>query len=65
MLMHSFHLIPIHHRPTELDALVYGHLSAILATPLPDNSLAAIITEHETLVDLCKRFGQTYFNSQL
>ncbi|KAI1280853.1 Metaxin-2 [Halotydeus destructor] len=52
-------------KPTELDALVYGHLSAIMATPLPDNSLDAIIRENEKLVDLCTRISSVYFNGKL
>lgn len=52
-------------KPTELDALVYGHISAILATPLPDNGLAAIIREHQKLVELCTRVAETYFHGKL
>lgn len=60
--LRSWRSIAIHHtRPTELDALVYGHLSAILDTPMPDDSLAACIKEHEKLVELCTRIKKTYF----
>ncbi|RWS31482.1 Metaxin-2-like protein [Leptotrombidium deliense] len=48
--------------PTELDALVFGHLSAILTTPLPIDKLAIIVRENEKLVQLCNRIAKSYFN---
>ena len=30
-------------RPTELDALVFGHVFSILTTPLPENRLKVIL----------------------
>lgn len=42
-------------RPTELDALVFGHLFTLLTTPLPDSGrIVAIIKQHRNLVDLCQ-----------
>uniref|UniRef100_T1JEZ3 Metaxin glutathione S-transferase domain-containing protein n=1 Tax=Strigamia maritima TaxID=126957 RepID=T1JEZ3_STRMM len=51
-------------KPTELDALVFGHLFTILTTPLPDNRLAAIVRSYRNLVDLCKNIEQRYFERQ-
>jgi len=48
-------------KPTELDALVFGHLFTILTTPLPDNRLATIVREHRNLLDLCQRIEHEYF----
>ncbi|XP_057320572.1 metaxin-2-like [Microplitis mediator] len=49
--------------PTELDALVFGHLFTILTTPLPVNKLAEIVKSYPDLVDLCKRIEQSFFSS--
>lgn len=51
----------IYRGPTELDALVFGHLFTILTTPLPVNKLAEIVKSYPDLVDLCKRIEQRYF----
>jgi len=48
-------------KPTELDAIVFGHLFAIMNTPLPDNKLCFIIGEYRNLVDLCRRIDVQYF----
>ncbi|KAJ1519484.1 hypothetical protein ONE63_004770 [Megalurothrips usitatus] len=48
-------------KPTELDALVFGHLFTVLTTPLPNNQLAATIRGYRALVDLCKRIEHEYF----
>lgn len=48
-------------KPTELDALVFGHLFTVLTTPLPNNQLAATIRGYRSLVDLCKRIEHEYF----
>ncbi|KAF8768099.1 Metaxin-2 like protein [Argiope bruennichi] len=50
--------------PTELDAIVFGHLFAILTTPLPDNRLCSILREYQNLVDLCQRIDVDYFQKQ-
>ncbi|GFR26656.1 metaxin-2 [Trichonephila clavata] len=47
--------------PTELDAIVFGHLFAILTTPLPDNRMCTILREYQNLVDLCQRIDVNYF----
>ncbi|KAH0547439.1 metaxin-2-like isoform X1 [Cotesia glomerata] len=49
--------------PTELDALVFGHLFTIITTPLPANKLAEIVRSFPDLVDLCKRIDQSFFTS--
>jgi len=48
-------------RPTELDALVFGHLFAILTTPLPDNKLQSIVSKYSNLVKLCENIESDYF----
>lgn len=53
--------ISYYSRPTELDAIVFGHLFAILNTPLPDNKLCFIIGEYRNLVELCRRIDVQYF----
>ena len=50
------------HRPTELDALVFGHIFTILTTPLPDNRLASIVRQHKNLTDLCQGIDKEYFD---
>ncbi|XP_035210972.1 metaxin-2-like isoform X3 [Stegodyphus dumicola] len=47
--------------PTELDAVVFGHLFAILTTPLPDNRLCSILREYQNLVNLCHHIDVQYF----
>ena len=49
-------------RPTELDALVFGHIFTILTTPLPDNRLASIVRNHKNLTDLCQGIDKEYFD---
>ncbi|XP_067138262.1 metaxin-2-like [Centruroides vittatus] len=48
-------------KPTELDALVYGHLMGILTTALPDNGLASIVRNFENLLKLVSRIDVQYF----
>lgn len=48
-------------KPTELDALVYGHLYGILTTALPDNGLASIVKRFDNLVQLVGRVSASYF----
>jgi len=48
-------------KPTELDALVFGHLFTILTTPLPDNRLKAIVQQFNNLVKLCENIERDYF----
>jgi len=48
-------------RPTELDALVFGHVFSVLTTPLPDNRLKGIVQQFENLAKLCENIERTYF----
>ena len=56
------YLFLIYFRPTELDALVFGHLFSILTTPLPDTRLASIVRQHKNLVELCQTIDKEYFD---
>jgi len=49
-------------KPTELDALVFGHLFAILTTPLPDARLASIVRQFKNLIDLCQQIDKEFFD---
>jgi len=49
-------------KPTELDALVFGHLFAILTTPLPDSRLANIVRSFKNLTDLCQHIDKEFFD---
>jgi len=48
-------------RPTELDALVFGHLFTVLTTPLPDNRFKMIVQQFTNLVKLCENIETDYF----
>jgi len=48
-------------RPTELDALVFGHVFSILTTPLPDNRLKVIVQQFGNLSKLCENIERDYF----
>lgn len=48
-------------RPTELDALVFGHVFTIITTRLPCRRLAETVKKHTTLVALAKRVDERYF----
>ena len=39
----------IHFRPTELDALVFGHLYSVLTGYLSDNSLSSVVRANKNL----------------
>ncbi|XP_022817109.1 metaxin-2 isoform X2 [Spodoptera litura] len=47
--------------PTELDALVFGHVFTIITTRLPCRKLADTVRKHESLVALAKRVDEHYF----
>ena len=51
-------------RPTELDALVFGHLYTLLTTKLPDNRLAETVKSFDNLVQFCETIDMTYFAKQ-
>ncbi|XP_064595149.1 metaxin-2-like [Liolophura sinensis] len=48
-------------KPTELDALVFGHLYSILTTNLPVTRLAEIIRGYPNLAEFCRRIDETYY----
>lgn len=48
-------------KPTELDAMVFGHLYTLLTTNLPDIDLAVIIRNYGNLANFCKRVEIKYF----
>lgn len=51
-------------RPTELDALVFGHIFSIMTTKLPNNDLQQLIRNNFTpLIKLCQRIEQEYFGN--
>lgn len=49
-------------KPTELDALVFGHLFTILTTPMPDNRFSAIVRQFQNLVELCQTVDREFFD---
>ncbi|KAG9338607.1 hypothetical protein JZ751_025445 [Albula glossodonta] len=51
-------------QPTELDALVFGHLFTILTTQLTSDELSDRIKNYGNLLSFCKRIEQTYFQEQ-
>lgn len=50
-------------KKTELDALVYGHVSAILMDSMIENRLREIISQYPTLIEHCRRIDKEYFNN--
>lgn len=50
--------------PTELDALVFGHLFTILTTPLPKNDLAEIVRKYPSLINLVKKIEIDFFKKE-
>uniref|UniRef100_A0A8C9ZA10 Metaxin-2 n=1 Tax=Sander lucioperca TaxID=283035 RepID=A0A8C9ZA10_SANLU len=50
--------------PTELDALVFGHLFTILTTRLTSTELAERIKSYSNLLSFCRRIEQTYFEDK-
>lgn len=51
-------------QPTELDALVFGHLFTILTTPLTSSLLAERVKSYSNLVSFCRRIDDAYFKDQ-
>lgn len=47
--------------PTELDALVFGHVFTLMSTPLPDNRLASTVRNFPELTSLSNRIEREYF----
>ncbi|XP_050078339.1 metaxin-2 [Anopheles maculipalpis] len=50
--------------PTELDALVFGHLYSIFTMKLPNNVLALTIHKYSNLNQFCLNIDQTYFTAK-
>ncbi|KAH6930343.1 hypothetical protein HPB50_012929 [Hyalomma asiaticum] len=48
-------------KPTELDALTFGHLYCLMTTDLVDGRLGQIVSGFSNLVDLCHRVESQYF----
>ncbi|XP_049271762.1 metaxin-2 isoform X2 [Rhipicephalus sanguineus] len=48
-------------KPTELDALTFGHLYCLMTTELVDGRLGQIVSGFSNLVDLCHRVESQYF----
>ncbi|KAF6025642.1 hypothetical protein EB796_015893 [Bugula neritina] len=49
---------------TPLDALVFGHLFAIVTTVLPNNLLSSVIQDFDNLQELLRRINETYFTDE-
>lgn len=54
-------LLFLNSRPTELDAIVFGHLYTILTTNIPNTILAETINKFDRLVNFCKNIDNKYF----
>lgn len=52
-------------QPTPLDALLFGHMAAVLGTKLPQVYLANTMREFPRLVDICRRIDADYFEGKL
>uniref|UniRef100_UPI00358F9DE0 metaxin-2-like n=1 Tax=Myxine glutinosa TaxID=7769 RepID=UPI00358F9DE0 len=48
--------------PTELDALVFGHLYSLLTTDIPGYSIPEIIRNYPNLTNFCKNIDAHYFS---
>ncbi|XP_032801533.1 metaxin-2 [Petromyzon marinus] len=48
-------------QPTELDALVFGHLFTLLTTELSSDTLPELVRAYPNLADLCQRVERQYF----
>ncbi|XP_045414739.1 metaxin-2 isoform X2 [Lemur catta] len=48
-------------QPTELDALVFGHLYTILTTRLTNDELSEKVKNYSNLLAFCRRIEQHYF----
>ncbi|CAH3148631.1 unnamed protein product [Porites lobata] len=51
----------INDRPTELDALVFGHLHSVLTRYLPDDSLSSVVRAHKNLENFVMRILREFF----
>ena len=48
-------------RPSELDALAYGHLYSLITTALPATAIADTVKSFENLAQFCRRVDRVYF----
>ncbi|ELW64130.1 Metaxin-2 [Tupaia chinensis] len=51
-------------QPTELDALVFGHLYTILTTQLTNDELCKTVKTYTNLLSFCRRIEQHYFEDR-
>ncbi|XP_019486438.1 PREDICTED: metaxin-2 isoform X1 [Hipposideros armiger] len=51
-------------QPTELDALVFGHLYTILTTQLTNDELSEKVKNYSNLLAFCRRIEQHYFEDR-
>ena len=47
--------------PTELDAMVFGHLFTLLTTSLPEGHFAEIVQQFPNLTAFCRKIDEKYF----
>lgn len=52
-------------QPTQLDALLFGHMAAVLGTKLPQVHLAKTMREFPQLVDICRRIDAKFYGGKL
>lgn len=52
-------------QPTQLDALLFGHMAAVLGTKLPQVHLANTMREFPQLVDICRRIDAMFYEGKL
>lgn len=64
-LKNNYFIYEIFFRPTELDALVFGHLFSIITTPLLNNRFAATVRAYDNLVQLCVRIETEFYQSRI
>lgn len=50
--------------PTELDAIVFGHVFTIITTTLPNNQLAHRILSFKKLVEFCQNIDSKFFQKK-
>ena len=51
--------------PTELDALVFGHVFTLLTTSLPEGRFAEIIQKFPNLTSFCQRIEEKFFRPKV
>lgn len=51
-------------RMTELDALVFGHVTWVLQAPLPNSRLRQLLVTRPNLVAFSVRVGSTFFGEK-